>query len=185
MQLSRFILTRILGWTMDPCEIRDDKFIVLGVPHTSIWDFAIAFLYLKAHGFKPGIMIKKEAFIGPVGWFLRALGGFPMDRAHPTAIVKSIVSEMNCRPRFCLGIAPEGTRKAVKSWKTGFHFIARATSLPVYLGYYDWKHKKVGSGKRFEVSNDAKADLVEIQKYYKALDVDGLHPGHLAYLDEV
>ena len=82
-------------------------------------------------------------------------------------------------------IAPEGTRKPVKRWKTGFHSIAKAAEVPVYLGFFDWKNKRIGVSRTFEISDNPKADLLEIQRYYKSLNMDGKHKGHYLFMDEV
>ena len=90
---------------------------------------------------------------------------------------------MEKNEKFALCIAPEGTRKPVKRWKTGFHTFARAAGVPVYLGYFDWGKREIGHGPRFECSDNAMADLRAIQAFYKEKGVQGKRPGHLAYLD--
>ena len=75
-----------------------------------------------------------------------------------------------------LALAPEGTRKPVRRWKTGFHKIAKEVGCPVYLGYFDWGTKRVGRGQKFELSDDAKADMERIQKIYEEMHLTGRHP---------
>ena len=169
-------MLRLLGWTADSDPVPEDKCIILGVPHTSIWDFAISYLYYTSVGGKAYVMIKKEFFVGPLGWFLRKLGGLPVDRKNATQLVLSVIHEMNKTDKLHLAIAPEGTRKAVKRWKTGFHTIAKATGVPVYLGYFDWGRKEVGRGEKFMLSDDAQADLKKIRQWYKDKGVTGKHP---------
>ena len=110
------------------------------------------------------------------------MGGIPVDRANSGALVRSLISEMKTRETFHLAIAPEGTRKPVKRWKTGYHLIAREAGVPVYLGYFDWGRKEIGHGPRFECSDDAMADLRAVQAFYKQKGVQGKHPGCLEYL---
>ena len=93
-----------------------------------------------------------------------------------------IIHEFEKKDRLHLAIAPEGTRKAVKKWKTGFHTIARAANVPVYLGYFDWGTKRVGHGPRFELSDNAAADLAKIQAIYEEMHLVGKHPeGYLTH----
>ena len=73
-------LLRTLGWTAVDPVAPEDKCIILGVPHTSIWDFVISYLYYVSVGGKPYCMIKGELFWGPLGWLLRKMGGIPVDR---------------------------------------------------------------------------------------------------------
>ena len=107
-------------------------------------------------------MVKKEMFFPPLGWIVRAMGGIPVDRSNPSAIVRSVIREMETREHFHLAIAPEGTRKPVARWKTGYHLIARTAGIPVYLGYFDWKRKLIGCGEKVELTDDAAADTRRI-----------------------
>lgn len=182
---ARRILTRWMHWTIvDDGLPPEPKHITLGVPHSSIWDFVVAWLFYKAYGGNPRVMIKQEFFFWPVGPFLRRLGAIPVDRQKPVGITKQVIDAMNESETFHLCIAPEGTRKPVKRWKTGFHTFARAAGVPVYLGYFDWSRKVISHGPRFECSDDAMADLRAIQKFYKEKDVQPKNAGCLAYLDD-
>lgn len=169
-------LLKSLGWTADSNPVPEDKCIILGVPHTSIWDFVISYLYYTSVGGKAYVMIKKEFFAGPLGWLLRKLGGLPVDRKNAASLVLSVIHEMNRCDKLHLAIAPEGTRKPVKRWKTGFHTIARETGVPVYLGYFDWGTKHVGRGERIELTDDAKADMKRIQEIYEGMHLTGKFP---------
>ena len=180
------ILTRWMHWTLIDKQLPPEpKLIILGVPHSSIWDFVVAWLFYRALGGKPRVMIKQEFFFWPLGAFLRSLGAIPVDRKNPVTITRQVINAMNQSETFALCIAPEGTRKPVKRWKTGFHTFARAAGVPVYLGYFDWGRKVISYGIRFECTDDAIADLLTIQQYYKDKGVTGKHPSCLAYMDGV
>lgn len=167
---------RALGWTAVEPAVPENKAIILGVPHTSVWDFLISYLYYMSVGGHAKCMVKKEFFFPPVGWLLRAMGGIPVDRSNPTRMLLSVMHEMESSEYFHLAIAPEGTRKAVKNWKTGFHLIARTAGVPVYLGYFDWKTKRVGRGVKVELTDDARADMRRIQDMYEQMHLEGKHP---------
>ena len=169
-------LLRVMGWTVDDSVVPEDKCIILGVPHTSFWDFIIAYLYYTSVGGKISCMIKGELFWGPLGWFLRKLGGIPVDRKKGSNVVLSVIKEMKKKDKVHLALAPEGTRKPVKRWKTGFHTIAREVGCPVYLGYFDWGTKHVGHGQKVELTDDAKADMARIQQIYEDMNLKGKHP---------
>lgn len=171
-------LLHILGWTAEGGPIPERKAIVLGVPHTSIWDFAISYLFYTAFDAqKPRVMVKKQFFVWPLGGLMRSLGAIPVDRSNATSLVMSLITEMESDEEFILAIAPEGTRKPVKRWKTGFHTIARQTGVPVYLGYFDWGRKRVGVGRKFGLTDDAKGDMARIQEAYEEMHLTGKHPG--------
>lgn len=99
-----------------------------------------------------------------------------MNRKNPSSIVLSVIHEMEKREKFHLAIAPEGTRKPVKRWKAGFHIIAKETGVPVYISYFDWGTKRVGIYQKFEISDDAKADMARIQEIYESLHLVGKYP---------
>ena len=76
------------------------------------------------------------------------LGGIPVDRttgggAH---LVRQMIEEFEKDEYFQLAIAPEGTRRPVKRWKGGFHLIAKATGVPVFLGYFDHQDRRRQGG---------------------------------------
>ena len=122
-------------------------------------------------------MVKEEFFKWPVlGWLIRKMGGIPVNRKNPSAIVLSVIREMEKRDKFHLAIAIEGTRKPVRRWKAGFHVIAKETGVPVYISYFDWGKKRIGIDRKFEISDDAKADLEKIQQIYESLHLVGKYP---------
>ena len=51
---------RKLGWTVVEGLPEEKKCIMLGVPHTTVWDFLIAYLYYESIGGKALCMVKKE-----------------------------------------------------------------------------------------------------------------------------
>ena len=115
-------------------------------------------------------------FFFALGILMRKLGAIPVDRSNSTALLKSVIEEMEKPGSFHLALAPEGTRKPVKHWKTGFHLIAREANIPVYLGYFDWKTKRVGRGQKVELTDDARADMKRIQQMYEDMHLVGKHP---------
>jgi hypothetical protein len=67
---------------------------------------------------------------------------------------------------FYFGLAPEGTRKKTPGWKTGFHRIAMGADVPVYLGFLDFKTKRLGIGPRIELTGAPEVDLEVCRKFY-------------------
>ena len=168
-------LLRRMGWESVGGPMKEKKAIVLGVPHTSVWDFLVSYLFYTQFGKVAHIMIKKEFFFWPLGPILRACGAVPVDRESAASMVRSLIHEMDQADEFHLAIAPEGTRKAVKRWKTGFHLIARETGATVYVGYYDWGRKRISVGEPFELTDDPKADMQRIYDIYRPMGIQGKH----------
>lgn len=169
-------LLKKLGWKTDDGPVPEKKAIILGVPHTSMWDFVISYLFYRQFNKTCYVMVKKEAFIWPLSLFLKKAGAIPVDRTNATSMIKSVISRMESEEEFVLAIAPEGSRKPVKRWKTGYHTIASGTGCPVYMGYFDWGTKHVGIGKKVELTGDAKADTQRIQELYEKMNFIGKHP---------
>ena len=168
-------MLRRMGWESVGGPMKEKKAIVLGVPHTSVWDFLVSYLFYTQFGKVAHIMIKKEFFFWPLGPILRACGAVPVDRESAASMVRSLIHEMDQADEFHLAIAPEGTRKAVKRWKTGFHLIARETGATVYVGYYDWGRKRISVGEPFELTDDPKADMQRIYDIYRPMGIQGKH----------
>ena len=168
-------LLRKMGWESVGGPMKEPKAIVLGVPHTSVWDFLVCYLFYTQFGKVAHIMIKKEFFFWPLGPILRACGAVPVERSSAASMVKSLINVMEEVPEFHLAIAPEGTRKPTRNWKSGYHLIARETGATVYLGYYDWGRKRISVGEPFELTDDPKADMKRIYEHYRPLGLQGLH----------
>lgn len=154
----------------------EKKCIILGVPHTSSWDLIISYLYYRSMGHPANVMVKKELFFWPLAPILKAMGGIPVDRKNGAGLVRQMIEAFQTHDVLHLAIAPEGTRKKTSHWKTGFHTIAQAANVPVYLGYFDWSKKEVGRGVKYELTDNPKEDVRNIKQWYKEKGVRGKYP---------
>ena len=73
-------------------------------------------------------------------------------------------------------MAPEGTRKKVPYWKTGFYQIAVRAGVPIALGYLDYQRRIAGIGPVLTPCGDPEADLEIIRKFYAGIVCK--HPGN-------
>ena len=142
-RLARFVLwaTR---WTAVGDVPRSG--VLVGAPHTSNWDFVMMLLIMWRGDVTPRVLIKKELFRGPLGWLLPRLGGIPLDRDNPGAVVRELVREAKSGEPFLLILAAEGTRTKGEYWKSGFWRIARAAKLPIALAFIDGPSRTAGFG---------------------------------------
>ncbi|MBN1451345.1 MAG: lysophospholipid acyltransferase family protein [Anaerolineales bacterium] len=166
---------QILGWRVVGQLPDYPKFVVVGAPHTSNWDF-VMFLAL-AFVLKGNLryMGKKELFRWPVAGFFRWCGGVPVDRSKPQGLVEQTVQAIQASDHFQLVITPEGTRKKVGQWKQGFYHIAKKACIPIVAGYVDSRTKTCGIGPTFTLSDDMEADIKSMQAFFK--DKVGINPG--------
>ena len=166
-----------LGWKSVGTVCPAPKCIILGAPHTSLWDFIISILFYTALGGKAYVLVKKEFFFWPLGGFLRRIGAIPVDRSKGSVMIKQLIEAFNSHETLHIAIAPEGTRKATVKWKGGFYTIAKAAQVPVYLAYFDWGKKEVGTAsEEFILSDDQQADLLRLRQWYQNKGVVGKYP---------
>jgi 1-acyl-sn-glycerol-3-phosphate acyltransferase len=165
---------RLVGWHVDGKLPDLPKFVLIGAPHTSNWDFMLflgLIFYLRAN---VRFMGKAELFRWPVGWFFRYCGGIPVDRKKSTGLVDQMVKACNESEKFILTIAPEGTRHHVTEWKRGFYHIAKSAGIPIVMAKVDGKHKIVHLGQIFQPTEDMEADMKSIQGFFTG--VVGINP---------
>jgi 1-acyl-sn-glycerol-3-phosphate acyltransferase len=94
---------------------------------------------------------------------MRWAGGIPVDRSAALGQVEATTAILRDSPALFLAIAPEGTRRRVDRWKTGFWRIAKATDAVVWPVALDWGRRVVALGPAFSVTDDVEADLRALQ----------------------
>jgi 1-acyl-sn-glycerol-3-phosphate acyltransferase len=164
---ARFILSTILGWKMDELPTDIKKYVLIAAPHTSWVDFPIAMLYRVATGVMVHYVGKDSLFKGPFGFLFRKLGGFPVDRSSNNNTVDFIVSKFNASENFKLGLSPEGTRKKVDKWKTGFYFIAKGAGVPVVMATLDFGNKYIKVSEPFYPTSNKDKDFEFMRGFFK------------------
>jgi 1-acyl-sn-glycerol-3-phosphate acyltransferase len=167
---------RILGWKVVgdfPPELK--KYVVAVAPHTSGWDFPVGLAarsILRMHNTK--FLGKNQLFRPPFGWIFRALGGYPVDRSSSHDMVDQVVKIFNDHDQFILGLAPEGTRKKVEKFKTGFYYIAKKANVPIIPVGFDFEKKEVIIGLPFYPTNNIETDMESLYTFYRK--VKGKNP---------
>jgi 1-acyl-sn-glycerol-3-phosphate acyltransferase len=157
---------RLCGWRFAGVFPDVARAVLIVAPHSSWWDGVWGLLLKVGIGADVRFMGKQELFHGPLGGLLRQLGGMPIDRAAAKGVVEQMIDQFRQRDSLWLGIAPEGTRKAVIRWKTGFWHIARGADVPIVTAYFNYSDKTIGIGPLFETSDDMDADLARLRTFY-------------------
>ncbi|WP_298884019.1 1-acyl-sn-glycerol-3-phosphate acyltransferase [uncultured Polaribacter sp.] len=168
--LAKFILFTILGWKLEndfPQDIK--KYVVIAAPHTSWVDFPIAILARMSSGTMIHFIGKNSLFKPPFGFFFKMLGGTPVDRSKSSNLVDSVIDVFNSKEEFRLGLSPEGTRKKVEKWKTGFYYIAKGANVPVVMATLDFGKKKVKVSEPYYTTNDKIKDFEVFKAFYKGV----------------
>ncbi|MDP5105084.1 MAG: 1-acyl-sn-glycerol-3-phosphate acyltransferase [Polaribacter sp.] len=173
--IAKFILYTILGWELEGDFSKDvKKYVVIAAPHTSWIDFPIAILSRMASGIMINFIGKNSLFKSPFGFFFRALGGTPVDRSKSNNLVEAIIQVFNSKDEFRLGLSPEGTRKKVDAWKTGFYYIAKGANVPIVMATLDFEKKQVKISEPYYTTDDKEKDFEFFYAFYK--NVKGKNP---------
>ncbi len=170
--LRRFAqwLLRVGGWTTVLVDLDAPKAVFIAAPHTSNWDGFWALTYRVAFDIDIKFFAKHSLFWFPLGNILRALGGIDLDRDKAGSAVRQAIALFEAKETFYFGLAPEGTRTKTTGWKTGFYRIATGANVPVYLGFLDFGRRRIGIGKKIELSGDVDADLAVIREFYEGVE---------------
>ncbi len=163
------IFFKLSGWKYNELP-NVGKAIILMAPHTSMWDFVLGKIYLKLFNREAKILIKKEAFFWPLGYFLKKVGGIPVDRGKSTGLTEKAIELLtNTDKDILLVITPEGTRKKTKYWKKGFIRIAKGANVPVLLGFLDTKTKNLGFMDFLDMQGTEAEIMERLKKKYTGL----------------
>jgi 1-acyl-sn-glycerol-3-phosphate acyltransferase len=100
----------------------------------------------------------------------------PVNRGSNSNSVDSIVEIFNQNDTFILGISPEGTRKKVDKWKTGFYYIAKKANVPVVSAALDFENKQIKISKPFNLTDNINKDINYLRSFYSG--VKGKIPEH-------
>ena len=159
-------LLRTAGWSLVGEFPDTSKLVLIAAPHSSWWDGIWGLLIKVAIGADVHFMGKQELFRGPLGGALRAVGGVPIDRGAGKGVVEQMIDQFHQRDQLWLGIAPEGTRKPVKRWKSGFWHIARDAGVPIFPVAFHYPDKTIQLGPLFDTSADMAADIARLRAWY-------------------
>jgi len=166
---------KLFGWKARGEELEHQRFVLIGAPHTSNWDFPLMLMVVLRLRLRVYWMGKHTLFPLPFGWLMKWLGGIPVDRSASHNVVNETVRQYRENDELVILIPPEGTRSKVDHWKTGFYHIANNAGVPILLGYVDAENKEAGFADLFTPTGDLEKDMAEIRAFYankKGLNAD-------------
>jgi 1-acyl-sn-glycerol-3-phosphate acyltransferase len=159
-------ILRIYGWCREGQVPNIPKYVMIVAPHTSNWDLAIGLALVFAFKLKLNWLAKESLFRWPVGGFIRWLGGIPINRSKSCNLVAQSIQTFEDGDKMIMVIAPEGTRKKVDYWKTGFYHIARGANVPIVMGFIDYARKVGGIGPMIIPTGNIELDMQKIRFFY-------------------
>ena len=148
-------------------------------PHTSNWDAVVMFLAKWTCGVQVMFWAKDKLFDWPVvGHWLRWIGGVPVQRTTKAGVVSQAVDILQQHKSaghyFWIGLAPEGTRKFIPGWRSGFYQTALAAQVPLCLVKLDYARREVSVKDFLLLSGNEVQDMARIAAVY-----DGVRGGYI------
>ena len=157
---------RLTGWRIEGGLPPERKFVAVGAPHTSNWDFVVMLGVMASFGEKASFMGKDSLFKGPFGFVMRHLGGISIRRGVRESVVEQMADAFAAATSLILVIAPAGTRHRSDHWKSGFYHIARRAAVPVVAAKINYRDKLVSFGQPLTPSGDVSGDMGELRLFF-------------------
>lgn len=168
--LTRMLATglmRLIGWRFAGEHFPDvRKCVLIVAPHTSNWDFIVGVAAMYALGLRGTFLAKDSIFWFPLGIVMRFLGGFPVDRTARSDVVTQTVDLIERTDRITVVLAPEGTRKLVTRWRSGFYWIAQKGGIPIFPVTFDFTRKEVRFFPLFHPTGDQDGDIERLRALF-------------------
>jgi 1-acyl-sn-glycerol-3-phosphate acyltransferase len=161
------LVLRVAGWRLEGSSPNRAQCVLLVAPHTSNWDFVIGLAAKWALGLRVRFVGKHTLFRFPLGVLMRAVGGIPVDRRAPEGYVEKAAAFFTGGAPLYLVIAPEGTRRRVLRWKTGFHRIAMSAGVPILPVALDYSVRAVRLLPFYEPTGDFRQDLAALSALFR------------------
>ena len=177
LTLTAKIFLKICGWKIEGEPPKVPKYVMVGAPHTSNWDFLFGMAIAMATQVECYWVGKHTLFWGPLNPIMRWMGGIPLDRngrCRRGSLVEQTVCCFKQHHRLGIVVSPEGTRSKGDRWRTGFYHMAKNANVPIVLAFLDFKNKRGGYGPTIRPSGCIDKDLHEIQAFYT--DIHGKYP---------
>ena len=151
------------------------KMVIIVGPHTSWIDLVVGLEARERFNIHHARFLgKKELFFWPLGGILRRLGGTPVDRFSQHGVVGQAVNLFSENESFILVLAPEGTRKKVDKFRSGFYHIAKKAGVPILTAGLDYEHKQVILGELMDTTDDEESDMARLLDFF--VNIKGRKP---------
>ncbi len=167
-KISQQIL-RLFGWQVSGELPELTKFVAIGAPHTSNWDFPLAMTTIFALRVNLRWMGKHTLFQGPWRRLMLWFGGIPINRSAAHGVVDQMIEQFQNNDSLILGITPEGTRAKVREWKSGFYHIAKGAGVPVVMIGLDFPGKTIKIAPPFHPTEDMAEDMRQMKAYFAGI----------------
>jgi 1-acyl-sn-glycerol-3-phosphate acyltransferase len=157
----------MFGWRVTGDLPTVPRAVLIVAPHTSNWDFPVCMMAMLSIGYRINFIAKHSIFFFPANHVLNWLGGEPVDRRVTSGRVQHAIDRLRQSGALYIGIAPEGTRKRVETWRSGFWRIADGAGVPIIPVALDWGRREVRIMSPFETTGREADDIAAIRQMYR------------------
>lgn len=165
-QIISQLILGIQGWKIIGNFPNLPKYLVIGAPHTSNWDFVYTLLLKGAMRINLKWVGKDSIFRWPFGRMMRWMGGIPVNRKFSNRFVDQVVALFNQNDEMIIAISPEGTRSKSNYWRSGFYYMAVGANVPIVMVAIDYSKKILEISSTFFPSGELEADFPFIQSFF-------------------
>jgi len=167
--LSRTIFKKLFlaqGWRFEGEFPNLPKAVAIISPHTSNIDAWHGFTALLGLGIKITIFGKHTLFNTPLKPLLEWIGVIPVNRSIQQGTTQQIIDFIDTQEQIWVGMAPEGTRKQAKAFRSGFYRIALGANIPIVMFSFDYNRKTIHCLGVFQPTGNYEQDLERILNRY-------------------
>jgi 1-acyl-sn-glycerol-3-phosphate acyltransferase len=167
--ICQLILFKLLRYKQLGETPTADKYLFVGLPHTSNWDFLIGWLAIKAMGLDVTIFAKDAYFVWPLNYLCKLFGVAPVNRRESTNFVDAIARQYTETDKLAVLLAPEGTRKFQLKLKTGYYYLAKKAAVPIVLAGPDYKNRTFTIMPAREPMDTLEEDVADLIEFCKSM----------------
>ena len=165
--MIKFIFHKIFGWKIIGYTKLPDKCVLIAGPHTHWIDLFLGIAIRNSVVEDIKFIGKEELFFFPLNIIMNYLGGIPVSRNSKTNTVDQISNLFRINKEFKLAISPEGTRKKVYKWKSGFYYIAKKSNVPVISISLNFRKREVTFYKPYTITGNIENDIKILKTNFK------------------
>lgn len=167
--IAKFLL-KLLGWKVVGDHRNDiKKKLIIAAPHTSNWDFPLGLLVRAAINSPVKYIGKPSLFKPPMSWIMYPLGGIPVVEHKDQSFVQNVVDMFDESEELTILIAPEGQRKKIHNFKTGFYYIAHGANIPILPAVIDFAKKEFQFLDLVYTQGQAKEEIAKIENLFRGV----------------
>ena len=162
------LLMLLTGWRFEGALPNLPKFVLIVAPHTSNLDFPVGVMAMFGLGIRGTFLGKDSLFRPPFGFYFRWLGGVPVDRKSSNNVVDQTIGYFRTRDRIILALSPEGTRRKIPQWRTGFYWVAVGAGVPIVPVAFDFPRRRIVLNPPQLMSGEMEKDLAQLRGFFNA-----------------